>query len=639
VAKACIERAMQQLLSQKNEIVVDLGEKVRNLQSELRRRLEGMVAPLAAAVGTTATALSTAVDSLGVGMSVTNPAAPVVNVALVQEAVTTNSRTIGRGVTKYRSETVKKYRTVEYERKHVEERTCGSDRVWYTTETRRESYYTTEQIPYSETEYSTVVDYNVNQRAVARIAVGQVLAEVDRMEHQMIGSWIETANALKEKVFKEGEQNVRRFAQRIMDRAKQGERSAEEQAAAVAAHLSLLGKLQEYNRCVDAAKSQLLVALKSAATEGKQTQAPTFARPSLAPAGLNLPSVAQQGSAGSVTAVDPNQIRVGLIGLASSGKSTVANAIIGSSLLPSNALPATAGLTKIVNCPRGNAKLNGEPLSLPCAFPNLSVSSYADIIFDDTIYTNEPVRREQAVCGSVRVVRAAIEEFNKANRSRKEPIPCHVFVHGVSPLLQKFPGLQLHDLPGSNDLMVQSGTLRSQIAISGRINDLVIYVMDATHFRRSGDKEAVMAHLQYSVKDELLQRNTGAAIPLLVIVNKVDSIEEAKYQQLCDEAHTFVCDSLRSLKSGAEVLFPKSQVLCLCARDIVLSDAYEAGELDEGMWDCVVRETLGSAGGSLTPDERLARVRTAIGPLLEAGRANRERLVAAVELCIAASRK
>jgi GTPase SAR1 family protein len=197
------------------------------------------------------------------------------------------------------------------------------------------------------------------------------------------------------------------------------------------------------------------------------------------------------------------------------GKSTLLNAILGSKALPIDLIPTTGGAIKVVYG--------------------------AEIVTTITLTSGEVIQQS----GTDILQEFAVLDGDRRMRSDVAKIE----VSYPHPLLEL--GVELIDLPGTNDREEQDDLVRNQLLAA----DLVIYVLDTRKLMTLGERE----HL----RDWLEQRG----INTVVFVANFTNMLEPEDRQAVQQRLRFVAESFRSqLPTGVSNLYRVDALPALRAR-------------------------------------------------------------------------
>lgn len=191
--------------------------------------------------------------------------------------------------------------------------------------------------------------------------------------------------------------------------------------------------------------------------------------------------------------VHPN-FRIAVFAPFNHGKSTLLNALLGSHALPMDLIPTTGSVI--------NIKYGDEVRTR--------------ITMLDGSHTNES--------GTEILKRFAI--LDDERRMRDDVAYVEVFC--PDPLLKE--GVELLDLPGTNDMAAQDDLVRSQILSA----DLVIQVLDARKLMTLGEREGL--------RDWLIDRGINTVI---FVINFLNLLEPSQQQEVCNRAG-FIAQSFRA---------------------------------------------------------------------------------------------
>jgi GTPase SAR1 family protein len=207
--------------------------------------------------------------------------------------------------------------------------------------------------------------------------------------------------------------------------------------------------------------------------------------------------------------------QIAVFGAFNHGKSTLLNAILGDKTLPIDLIPTTGGAIKVVY---------GEEIRTTITLVNGEVVSQL---------------------GSDLLTEFAILDDDRRMRDDIQ----HIEVSYPHPLLQM--GVELIDLPGTNDRAEQDIFVRSQILAA----DLVIYVLDTRKLMTLAERE----HL----RDWLEQRGMKTVVFVANFMNMLEPEERQHVQQRL----RFVAESFRSqIPAGISNLYQVDALPALRAR-------------------------------------------------------------------------
>lgn len=207
--------------------------------------------------------------------------------------------------------------------------------------------------------------------------------------------------------------------------------------------------------------------------------------------------------------------QIAVFGAFNHGKSTLLNAILGDKTLPIDLIPTTGGAIKVVY---------GEEIRTTI-----------------TLTTGKVVSQ----LGSDLLTEFAILDDDRRMRDDIQ----HIEVSYPHPLLQM--GIELIDLPGTNDRAEQDIFVRSQILAA----DLVIYVLDTRKLMTLAERE----HL----RDWLEQRGMKTVVFVANFMNMLEPEERQHVQQRL----RFVAESFRSeIPAGISNLYQVDALPALRAR-------------------------------------------------------------------------
>ncbi len=215
--------------------------------------------------------------------------------------------------------------------------------------------------------------------------------------------------------------------------------------------------------------------------------------------------------------------QIAVFGAFNHGKSTLLNAILGDKTLPIDLIPTTGGAIKVVY---------GEEIRTTITLTTGKVVSQlgSDLLTEFAILDDDSF-----ACAS-------------GDRRMREDIQ-HIEVSYPHPLLQM--GVELIDLPGTNDRAEQDIFVRSQILAA----DLVIYVLDTRKLMTLAERE----HL----RDWLEQRGIKTVVFVANFMNMLEPEERQHVQQRL----RFVAESFRSeIPAGISNLYQVDALPALRAR-------------------------------------------------------------------------
>jgi GTPase SAR1 family protein len=215
--------------------------------------------------------------------------------------------------------------------------------------------------------------------------------------------------------------------------------------------------------------------------------------------------------------------QIAVFGAFNHGKSTLLNAILGDKTLPIDLIPTTGGAIKVVY---------GEEIRTTITLTTGKVVSQlgSDLLTEFAILDDDSF-----ACAS-------------GDRRMRDDIQ-HIEVSYPHPLLQM--GVELIDLPGTNDRAEQDIFVRSQILAA----DLVIYVLDTRKLMTLAERE----HL----RDWLEQRGMKTVVFVANFMNMLEPEERQHVQQRL----RFVAESFRSeIPAGISNLYQVDALPALRAR-------------------------------------------------------------------------